>query len=56
MGLEVLKTLAWEEERVRGERDNVLKVGKDGGRRGSCSGDVKVYGLIPFLALSPPGV
>ncbi|XP_042151303.1 uncharacterized protein LOC112264474 isoform X2 [Oncorhynchus tshawytscha] len=26
MGLEVLKTLAWEEERVRGERDNVLKV------------------------------
>lgn len=21
-----------------------------------CSGDVKVYGLIPFLALSPPGV
>nr|XP_023831520.1 uncharacterized protein LOC111955542 [Salvelinus alpinus] len=26
MGLEVLKTLAWEEERVRGERENVLKV------------------------------
>lgn len=34
MGLEVLKTLAWEEERVRGERDNVLKVGKDGGEKG----------------------
>ncbi|CAB1320671.1 unnamed protein product, partial [Coregonus sp. 'balchen'] len=26
LGLEVLKTLAWEEERVRGEKDNVLKV------------------------------
>ena len=30
MGLEVLKTLAWEEERVRGEKDKILKLRKDG--------------------------